>query len=93
MRDENEFDVRGFVDGREGSPFEGVFGDLQSEPADVQTQVMEFIHDFVREQVVVGWDKRLIRGGRIFASPIELAESRRKGRIAWIASWRGTYDA
>jgi len=91
LRDDGDVDVCFVLEGVSGSPFEQHFVVRDAAAEEVAIAIVAFVLEVLAERRVLMMDKRFMRGGRKFLSPqqIEMLPPR---RIAWVASWNGTFD-
>ena len=91
LRSDGDIQVEYHLAGVEGSPFEAIFSIPDDREAEALEEVARFVRDLLTERLVLAMDPRRWRGGRLFLRPEQLSE-RRPGELAWVTSWRGTYD-
>jgi hypothetical protein len=91
LRDDGDVDVCFVLEGVSGSPFEQHFTVHDAAVEEAAIAIAAFVLEILAERRVLMMDKRFLRGGRKFLSPqqIEMLPPR---RIAWVASWNGTFD-
>ena len=91
LRSDGDVQVEYHLAAVEGSPFEALFSIPDDREAEALEEVARFVRDLLTERLVLAMDPRRWRGGRLFLLAEQLSE-RRPGELAWVTSWRGTYD-
>src|SRR5690242_16595102 len=91
VRHDGDADVCFSLDGVPASPFEQHFVVRDAPVEDAAAAIAEFVADLVAERRVLVMDNGFLRGGRLFLTPQQLEECSPR-RVAWVASWNGTYD-
>ena len=89
LRPDGDLQVEFHLPKQRGSPFEQLFVIPEETAEEALDEAARFVSRLLAEDLVLGWDARVLRGGRRFVSPLE---ARQSTHFAWTASGRGTYD-
>ena len=91
IRGDSDIEVAIHVPNKKGSPFEQTFAGAAEDSQALEAEVTRFVVGLVTEQVVLGKERGIFKGGRRFLPASELGPATQR-RLSWVVSWRGSFD-